>query len=123
MGLQKLLLLLLLLLVLLLLLLCLVAAAIAAGVAAAVVAAVLFIPTQMTHALDVYKRQQSLKDSSRAALEFPSLRCFLVRQVFCSSRYRLSIHGLCLSVILYSCMEQLITEAAALNLPQLTAIK
>ena len=87
MGLQKLLLLLLLLLllVLLLLLLCLVAAAIAAGVTAAVVAVVFSIPTQMTHALDVSKRQQSLKDSSRAALEFPSLQCFVARQTIPSS--------------------------------------
>jgi len=46
-----------------------------------------------------------------------------ITQVFCLSRYRLSIHGLCLSVILYSCMEQLITEAAALNLAQLSALK
>ena len=40
---------------------------------------------QMTHALDVSKRQQSLKDSSRAALEFPSLQCFVARQTIPSS--------------------------------------
>ena len=54
---------------------------------------------------------------------FISVDTSKITQVFCSSRYRLSIHGLCLSVILYSCMEQLITEAAALNLAHLSALK